>query len=178
MNNIFGKDLSLTMYGLAPDTTEPSLIEQKQAKIADRTALKQARVNPLQSYLLESQGFNEYATEQSGVLKSVYDADTYTMQGDPTSTRAFGIDAYESTKTGDWFNNPYNAKRLEKQQAQLSLALGRPATIQDVFAAGDVQAQEAKSILSVMGADGKPLPAIVTGQQVLESKSTRQISSK
>ena len=106
MNNIFGKDLSLTMYGLAPDTTEPSLIEQKQAKIADRTALKQARVNPLQSYLLESQGFNEYATEQSGVLKSVYDADTYTMQGDPTSTRAFGIDAYESTKTGDWFNNP------------------------------------------------------------------------
>ena len=173
----------LARYGMSIPVTPPpsdnitTLLQAKMAKLEQSTLDKQARLSPQQdNYLNTVTDTNEAATLQQhmlekqtklGVLKSVYDADTYTMQGDPTSTRAFGIDAYESTKTGDWFNNPYNAKRLEKQQAQLSLALGRPATIQDVFAAGDVQAQEAKSILSVMGADGKPLPAIVTGQQVL-----------
>lgn len=104
-----------------------------------------------------------FTTEPSqiGILKSIYDADTYTMQGNDRSTRALGVNAYETSKPESWFNNPRNVARIEKQKAQLSRELGIDATTEDVFAAGAKQRDEARGILGVPG-----LPALVQSEQL------------
>lgn len=103
----------------------PTKIQSKQQKLLERTDTKKSNL---------------------GILESIYDADTYTMQGDPSSTRALGVDAYESTKSGSWFNNPYNVRRMATQRAKLANELGRTVTNEDVFAMGDKQKAEAKVI--------------------------------
>jgi len=120
-----------------------SIADDKFAKLQERTAKKRNKLD---------------------VVSDIYDADTYTLRDDPSSTRALGIDTYETTKGQSWFNNPRNVNRIQEQQALLSVELGRPASVQDVFAAGNAQAASAKEILGA-GTSYSNLPAIVESYQ-------------
>ena len=81
------------------------------------------------------------------ILDSVTDADTFNIRGNTGGDRAGGdptipnnplgwVDASE-TYHGSWSETPKEVARIAKQQEVLSTKLGRPATTEDVFRAGE-----------------------------------------
>jgi len=109
-----------------------------------------------------------------GSVRSVYDADTLTLNQDEVSTRLRGIDTFETPKSGDWFNNPNNIKRLDKQRQLLAAQSGvDPSTItnEDIFRRGTEQTGEARSVL---GMGDSSLPAFVEYEQEYLTPLERQ----
>ena len=121
----------------------PTKTEEKSSKLQERLAVKQDKLGRSN---LAQQGF---ADPVANVLSSnaiqIVDADTYRVPGREDSTRTLGVDTYETTKPNydQWIQNPNMQAKMDRQVAQLSQELGRPATYADVFAAGDKQKADA-----------------------------------
>ena len=134
---------------LAQPTEVATIATDKAMRVQQRFSDKQTRLGD--NLALSQKGFQDPTTNilSSSSIRPI-DADTYRTDDDRPSTRVLGIDTYESTKadpeawlaTTNKFGNLVNKERMDEQVVRLSKELGRPATYQDVFAAGDRQKQE------------------------------------
>lgn len=131
----YNEDLKSELDAFGLPTYTPT-IQNKIDRLTQRTTQKADKLGSN----LSRRGFESPTTN---VLSSAHitpiDADTYKVPGRDTNVRTLGVDTYETTKPSSWFNNPNNVARITKQQELLSQELGRPATVQDVFNAGDAQ---------------------------------------
>ena len=158
-------DYTTDLTSLGETTETPSITTTKVNNLTERKKDKLANLSGIKA------NDNQYAPETSeiGVLRpeKIVDGDTYRMSGDTNDTRAVGnnLDTYESSKGSykdKWLQNPRNVARMDKQAAKLSVELGKPATWDDVFAAGDKRKLESrKQFGDYRNAEGKLLPSLV-----------------